>query len=183
MVFQGWKTQEWGSPTLGSPNCGKYESSSSSCSTRHEVEGPLAAPSFVASVQTTVPHVRSHRTRNIQRYHPQCNELAIPNRATAKRTRKTSQISKLHATNFAWICIDVQVQVLCDRVVAKLAKLLSRWRTRQYKMALTFAYGQFLTDDCVSDHNERIRSIQIDKKFITQTFRMYNFIISRTVRN
>ena len=41
---------------------------------------------------------------------------------------------------------------------------------------------EFLTDECVSDHNERIRSIQIDKNFITQTFRMYNFIISRTVR-
>ena len=30
---------------------------------------------------------------------------------------------------------------------------------------------------------ERIGSIQIDKNFITQTFRIYNFIISRTVRN
>ena len=40
----------------------------------------------------------------------------------------------------------------------------------------------FLTDECVSDNNERIRSIQIDKNFITQTFRIYNFIISRTVR-
>ena len=40
-----------------------------------------------------------------------------------------------------------------------------------------------LTDECVSDHSERIRSIQIDKNFITQTFRIYNFIISRTVRN
>ena len=39
----------------------------------------------------------------------------------------------------------------------------------------------FLTDECVSDHNERIRSIQIDKNFITETFRMYNLIISRTV--
>ena len=35
-----------------------------------------------------------------------------------------------------------------------------------------------MTDECVSDHNERIRSIRIDKNFITQTFRMYNFIIS-----
>ena len=42
---------------------------------------------------------------------------------------------------------------------------------------------EFLTDERVSDHNERIRSIQIEKKFITQTFRMYNFIIRRTVRN
>ena len=42
---------------------------------------------------------------------------------------------------------------------------------------------EFLTDECVSDHNERIRSIQINKNFITQTIRMYNFIISRTVRN
>ena len=41
---------------------------------------------------------------------------------------------------------------------------------------------EFLTDECVSDHNERIRSIQIDKFFIAQTFRMYNFI-SRMVRN
>ena len=41
---------------------------------------------------------------------------------------------------------------------------------------------EFLTQ-CISDHNERIRSIQIDTNFITQTFRMYNFIISRTVRN
>ena len=40
---------------------------------------------------------------------------------------------------------------------------------------------EFLTDECVSNHRERIRSIQIDKFFITQTFRMYNFIIS-TVR-
>ena len=40
-----------------------------------------------------------------------------------------------------------------------------------------------LTDECVSDHSERIRSMQIDKNFITQTFRIYNFIISRTVRN
>ena len=40
----------------------------------------------------------------------------------------------------------------------------------------------FLTDECVADHSERIRSIQIDKNFITQTFRIYNFIISRTVR-
>ena len=39
----------------------------------------------------------------------------------------------------------------------------------------------FLTNDGVSVYNERIRSIQIDKNFITQTFRMYNFIISRTV--
>ena len=39
----------------------------------------------------------------------------------------------------------------------------------------------FLTDECVSDHSERIRSIQIDKNFITQTFRIYNFIFSRTV--
>ena len=37
----------------------------------------------------------------------------------------------------------------------------------------------FLTDECVSDHSERIRSIQIDKNFITQTFRINNFIISR----
>ena len=42
---------------------------------------------------------------------------------------------------------------------------------------------KFLTDECVSDHNGRIRSIQIDKNFFTQTFRKYNFIISRTVRN
>ena len=41
----------------------------------------------------------------------------------------------------------------------------------------------FLTDGCVSDHSERIRSIQIDKNFITQTFRINNFIIRRTVRN
>ena len=129
MVFQGWKAQQWGSPTLGSPNRDKYESSSSSCSTRHEVEGPQAAPSFSASAQTTVPHVRSHRTRSIQRYHPHCNELAIPDRATAKRTRKTSKLSQLHATNFARICIEVHVQVLRDRAVAKLAKRLSRWRT------------------------------------------------------
>ena len=115
---------------MGSPNRDKYESSSSSCSTRHEVEpGPRAAPSFSASAQTTDPHVRSHRTRNIQRYHPHCNELANPHRATAKRTRKTSKLSQLHATNFAWICVDVHVQVLRDRVVAKLAKRLSRWRT------------------------------------------------------
>ena len=99
------------------------------CGTRHEVEGPQAAPSFPASAQTTVPHVRSHRTRSIQRYHPHCNELAIPDRTTAKRTRKTSNLSQLDATNFAWICIDVHVQVLRDRVVAKLAKLLSKWRT------------------------------------------------------
>ena len=41
---------------------------------------------------------------------------------------------------------------------------------------------EFWTDECFSDHNERNRSIQIDKNFITQTstFRMYNFIISRT---
>ena len=42
---------------------------------------------------------------------------------------------------------------------------------------------EFLTDECVSDHNERIRLIQIDKNFITQTFQMYNFIIRRKVRN
>ena len=35
---------------------------------------------------------------------------------------------------------------------------------------------EFLTNECVSDHNERIRSIQIDKNVITQTFRMYNFM-------
>ena len=35
---------------------------------------------------------------------------------------------------------------------------------------------EFLTNECVSDHNERIRSIQIDKNFINQTFRMYNFM-------
>ena len=29
---------------------------------------------------------------------------------------------------------------------------------------------QFFPDECVSDHNERIRSIQIDKNFITKTF-------------
>ena len=43
-------------------------------------------------------------------------------------------------------------------------------------------YVEFLTDDCVSDHTERTRSMQIDKNFITQTFRMYNFIISRMAR-
>ena len=37
---------------------------------------------------------------------------------------------------------------------------------------------EYLTIECVSDHNERISSIQIDKFFITQTFRMYNLIIS-----
>ena len=42
---------------------------------------------------------------------------------------------------------------------------------------------EYLTDECVSDHNERIRLIQIDKNFITETFQMYNFIISRKVRN
>ena len=115
---------------LGKPQPRQVQGSSSSCSTRHEVEGPQAAPSFPASAQTTVPHVRSHRTRSIQRYHPHCNELAIPDRATAKRTRKTSKLSQLHATNFARICIEVHVQVLRDRVVAKLAKRLSRWRTR-----------------------------------------------------
>ena len=41
---------------------------------------------------------------------------------------KTSKLSQLHATNFARICIDVHVQVLRNRAVAKLAKLLSRWR-------------------------------------------------------
>ena len=61
-----------------------------------------------------------------QRSHQHCNELAIPNRATAKRTRKTSKLSQLHATNFARICINVHAQVLRDRVVAK---LLSKWRT------------------------------------------------------
>ena len=35
------------------PNRDKYESSPSSCSTRHEVEGPLTAPSFPASALTT----------------------------------------------------------------------------------------------------------------------------------
>ena len=45
-----------------------------------------------------------------------------------KRTRKTFKLSQIRATNFAGICFDVHVQVLCDRVVAKLAKLLSRWR-------------------------------------------------------
>ena len=39
----------------------------------------------------------------------------------------------------------------------------------------------YLTNECVSDNSERIGSIQIDKNFITQTFRIYNFIISGTV--
>ena len=82
--------------------------------------------------------VHSHRTRSIQPYHPHCNELAILDRATAKRTRKTSKLSQLHATNFARICIDVHVQVLRDRVVAKLAKLLSRWRTPVIKDGAEF---------------------------------------------
>ena len=30
---------------------------------------------------------------------------------------------------------------------------------------------EFLTDECVLDHNERIRSIQIDKNFITRDLR------------
>ena len=38
-------------------------------------------------------------------------------------------LSQLHAANFGRIFIDVQVQVLRDRAVAKLVKLLSRWRT------------------------------------------------------
>ena len=42
---------------------------------------------------------------------------------------------------------------------------------------------EYLTDECASDHNERIRSMQIDKNFITQMFQMYNFVIRRTVRN
>ena len=34
---------------------------------------------------------------------------------------------------------------------------------------------EYSTNESVSDHIEWIRSIQIDKYFITQTFRMYNF--------
>ena len=73
---------------LGNPNRDKYESPPSSCRTRHEEEGPKAAPSFLDSAQTTFPHVRSHRTRNIQRHHQHRNKLAIRNRPAAKRTRK-----------------------------------------------------------------------------------------------
>ena len=78
-----------------------------------------------------------------------------------KRTRKTFKLSQLRATNFARICIDVHVQVLQDRVVAKLAKLLSRWRTSVIQDGAEFCIrrsvetGQktknsFLTDDLVS---------------------------------
>ena len=49
----------------------------------------------------------------------------------------------------------------------------------EYLKCLNF----YMTDECVSDHNERINLIQIDKNFITQTFQMYNFIIRRKVRN
>ena len=45
MVFQGWNAQQGSSPTLGSPNRDKKESSPS-CSTRHEVEGHQAGSSF-----------------------------------------------------------------------------------------------------------------------------------------
>ena len=61
------------------------------------------------------------------------------------------------------------------------SKSASRW-TSLHDPLLSKAF-EILTDECVSDHNERIRSIQIDKNFITQTFRMHNFIIRRTVRN
>ena len=52
---KGWKAQQWGSPTFRRPISGKYESLPSSCSTQHEVEGPLAAISFPASALTTSP--------------------------------------------------------------------------------------------------------------------------------
>ena len=41
---------------------------------------------------------------SLSAYHRHCNKLAIPNTATAKRTRKTSKLSRLHATNFARKC-------------------------------------------------------------------------------
>ena len=96
------------------------------------MEGPKAAPSFLASAQTSHPHVAGHRTRTIQRYHPHCNELAIPNRATAKRSqgkRPSSHNFTLQTSlGFVWMgmykCFAIEY-----RVVAKLAKLLSRWRT------------------------------------------------------
>ena len=116
--------QPWEAPTATSARA-RRRRVASDMSWRERVTGgggPIGPPSFPASAQTLFPHVRSHWTRTIQRYHPHCNELTIPNRATAKRARKTSKLSQLHATNFARICIDVHVQVLRDRVVAKLAK-------------------------------------------------------------
>ena len=53
--------------------------------------GPLGH-SFLPGLNTNhIPTVHSHRTRSIQYYHPHSNELASPNRATAKRTRKAVQ--------------------------------------------------------------------------------------------
>ena len=125
-MFQGWKAQQWGSPTLGSPNRNKYQSSPSSCRTRHEVDDPLRSLQPSRPQYWPIPTVRSHRTSSIQRYHSYSNELANPNRATAKRTRNV-QARTTSRYKLCSICIDVHVQVLHDRVVAKLAKLLSRW--------------------------------------------------------
>ena len=81
---------------------------------------------------------------------------------------------------------------LADLLIVSSYYSFSEFRTASYFRLIKFLkdfilhshdwkYLNFLTDECVSDHSERIRSIQIDKNFITQTFRLvYNFIISRT---
>ena len=89
----------------------------------------LAAPSFPVSALSKSsqlvavgPEVSNTATRTAR-------SLRVQTERQRNEQGKPSMLSQLHAANFARICIDVHVQVLRDRVVANLAKLLSRWRT------------------------------------------------------
>ena len=93
----------------------------------------MGAPSFPASALTHPhmfvaigPEVSNATTRTATSLRNQTERHVY-----CEMNKETSKLSQLHTTNFARICIDVHVQGLRDRVVAKLAlaKLLSRWRT------------------------------------------------------
>ena len=104
------------------------------CSTQHEVELGPSGRSFLPGLSTShIPTVRSHRTRSIQHYHPHSNELANPNRATAKKNKESRRpkLSQLHATIFSRICIDLYWCACTSASRSschEIAKLLSRWR-------------------------------------------------------
>ena len=125
--------QPWKAPS------DKYESSDF-VTVQHAAGGggPLGC-SFLFGLSTNhIPTVHSYRTRSIQHYHPHCNELANPNRATAKRTRKAVQALTTSRLQTSRGFVLMHVQMLRVRVVAK---LLSRWRTMVIQDGAEFAYA------------------------------------------
>ena len=97
-----------------------------------EPRGPLAAPSFRAPTLTTFLQFVAIGPEIFNTTYPHSNEQL------QKTNKETYKLSQLHAANFVRICIDVHEHAFCDRVVAKLKKLLAKRRSRVMQCCAEF---------------------------------------------